>query len=229
MAEPIAKTYCNSDAGIIRAVVGTGEINSGGGTYNGEFFPDVPAAYYALAYTGANFDGITSTWGTKGTIEIWVKFDGWGISNTTATDGNQHMFLIREESVAGVGFGILYFHHGEGLHFDFQDGAGYQRVTATTLSAAADTWHHFALTWDEDLGSNEMKIYHNGTKVAEGITLTTFSPVSRATAFGQRTAVNQSTGLEGWMAGFTHYNYAKTSFIDRYNLRSGMNDFPKGN
>jgi hypothetical protein len=222
MFEPIVKSYMNSDAGILRPVKGAGAINSASRTYGPSFFnglealykPHIIAAAARDVFSGVAFNG-------KGTVEVIIKFNSWSFSGTAFTGTAGDREIIAFPNISG-GAGNFYFTFGSsGLIFDYY-GPNFTRLAYTTGTFAADVWHHLAITFDHSLGANAMKMYHDGLLVAEGNTIAQVARTDELTIM--QTAELANRGFDGWMAVCNVYDYAKTDFSDRFQLRAGMND-----
>jgi hypothetical protein len=220
--EPIFLSYCNDDAGILRPVVGEGTINSASRTYDGEKFPGIPSIYKPHDPTANQYDGVKDHARTgQGTIECWMKFNGWSMANTDVSDEQQHyLWNIGGVSLASKHAYFVFF-PGAGIYCDFSDGVNFPNVTIADTTWADATWYHVAYTWDYTLGSNEIKVYRDGVKIGEGGTFDDHTATFDI-AWGQR--LDGQNGLKGWIAGFKVFPYAKTDFSDRENPRGGMQD-----
>ena len=231
MKEPIFKSYLNSNAGIINPVKGSGFINSSSQNYDTGVYSGVQAMYKGTGLAAANADGINYTFNPVGTLELWIKLDGWSCTGTSVSDGANHYILEYFGSQNVPELTLIYFASGQGVHFDLTDTGGYRRVTIASETWPADTWIFIAWVWDYNETTEKIRIYKGDygssvSKVGTGGSMTNFgSGVSRDMALGQRGDPGAGlSGFKGWLAGLTIYDFAKTDFSDRYNLRSGMND-----
>lgn len=172
--------------------------------------------YYPANTT--NYQKWTWAWGTYGTVQFWVKLNGWSISGATTgrtafwfghtTGSNPLIYLVAQS--------------GYGLRAGFSTSGGGSEIQCTSSNWSADTWYRFALTWD--FGGSSVKMYQNDSEI-QSASFSRASSDNTTTSLGDATVyAGSSYGIEGYIECFQIFDYAKTSFKDMFSPRASMND-----
>ena len=187
-------------------------------TFGTGYYPNSTGALYVpltvtTATDGWRISGFNLS--GEGCMEMWMKFDGWSLTNTTVSDSSQHRLFLD-----GTALNLwTYIHPGFGILFDL---AGTVRLSCTNCSIPADTWTHYAVTWSDI--QNFKKMFINGVEVASS---------SASFTIGSTAALNMDIGhyisetvqgLKGWVDGVIYRNEYVTDFTDRNIKRRLLND-----
>jgi hypothetical protein len=133
----------------------------------------------------------------EGTLEMWVKFDGWSLTGTVVSDSSQHRIAID-----GTALKLwTYIHPGQGIHFDL---SGTSRLTCSTCNISADTWTYFKYTWSDVL--NFKKIFINGAEVASSSASFTIGSTAGLNMDIGHYIAETVQGLRGWVDGVIYRN-----------------------
>jgi len=171
----------------------------------------IPGKISYAAYCDGNariryaITGNTFLNGLKGTVEFWFKPD-WAIN-----DGVRHILFVGD--AAEDEFSIIKEAANQYITFK------YNLVTqnSATLTWAANTWYHVAVTWD--VNANELKIYINGV-LSNGTGTSALSNVGNLTIidFGQT-----ANGADGSFDEARIKNVVRnaTEILADYNLGNG--------
>ncbi len=135
---------------------------------------------YAVAYTGPGNDGWSATFtispaGTIGGATIdtfeWNTSDG---VEASLIHVNRDIWAVAYQGPAGDGFVTTFdIASNRGVSKSGAYGLSSTTTTATGIingvtvsSAITSGWHHLALTYDNDLGSNQIRLFVDGTQTA---------------------------------------------------------------
>ncbi len=159
-------------------------------------------AYANIGSTITNFSY------TSGTIEAWVRKTDWSDPLDDALFSN------------GIGFSspnsfYVSFHHVVGLHFRYGgsepgNAAAYVSTTSTD-TLANNSWHHIAVTWNNDGANTHLITYIDGIQIATASTSTNLV-LSGGTSFGiGEGIVNSTNDFDGGsIAEFSLWDVART-------------------
>ncbi|MEQ8713714.1 MAG: MBG domain-containing protein [Cyclobacteriaceae bacterium] len=159
-------------------------------------------AYANIGSTITNFSY------TSGTIEAWVRKTDWSDPLDDALFSN------------GIGFSspnsfYVSFHHVVGLHFRYGgsepgNAAAYVSTTSTD-TLANNSWHHIAVTWNNDGSNTHLITYIDGIQIATASTSTNLV-LSGGTSFGiGEGIVNSTNDFDGGsIAEFSLWDVART-------------------
>lgn len=128
-----------------------------------------PTAYYnlyALDFDGSDDvvtvhsnDKISNIFKEGGTIASWIYLEDWG-------EGNLGRIVDKSNSTnAANGFSFLVSDSGDELRFSRGFSTSRGRWDAPDSSLSLNTWHHVAVTYDENSSSNDPRLFIDGVSV----------------------------------------------------------------
>ena len=192
-----------------------------GDTYNAGYYKNSNAIRIPAAIAGGEDFKATENTPVAGTIEMWVRFQGWSMTNANLSDGGHHKALYRDSLI--VPFNALFFQQGNGfVSWVFGD-SGFTAINVTNQSIADNTWTHIAQAYSIADDVHECLI--NGVVVGSSTMGTTVLAGTNASvqSIGMR-ATNNDMEFDGDIDGVTFYNYRKTA----QEIKKTMNDRRSG-
>ena len=207
---------------ILAGTVGYWSMDEGGGSYaydatdngnNGTLYNStnlMAAGHYSNSaatfdgyndYIRVNYDSVL-TLGAAGTVEFWAKKrDNYSSGQVFVTRGTGYRVFINAKT------GKIFARWGNGSN----------TIQSSTVMTNG-IWHHIALTYDQSLASNELKLYVNGVLDTEASHDVNDTDVASTLDFG---GIGTTSDYDGELDNVVIYNVALDA--DQVMRRYGAN------
>jgi hypothetical protein len=239
MSKPTIFSYLNSNHSILNPVMGSaGDVTTNNPGYNIESpFPGIMSTYRNREVNSySDYMSFNIDFQDSGTIELWLKPDGWSFSGTTYTPTGEgsvetySLLFFYPETWSGSYAGLidLYYVNGQGLYADIGYNNNFVSLVITTSANAMQdgVWTHFAYVWEKG-AVNTLEIYKDNILIGSTSNAIGTMGETKQVCIGGRNSTGTwktRAGAQGWLSSFRYYNYPKRDFFNRYQLRSDMND-----